>query len=63
MANDADSLGNLAVSVLRKQGGTPEREQLLADLAERIRTGQYHVDDEQLAEALLKDLRRSEPKG
>ncbi|MDZ4802191.1 MAG: flagellar biosynthesis anti-sigma factor FlgM [Bryobacteraceae bacterium] len=53
---DPNSLANLARRIREQTAGTPEREAKLAELAARIRSGQYHVDPEKLADSLLREI-------
>ncbi len=61
MAGDSKSLNNLASTLREQTPGTPEREAKLAELAARIRAGEYKVDEEKLADALMKEFGPSEP--
>jgi len=51
-----DSLQALAQRVAEATDGTPEREELLRRLTEQVRTGEYRVDAEALADILLKQM-------
>jgi len=53
-----DQLASLAFRVRELTDETPEREAMLARLAEEIRTGEYQTDPDALAERLLKELQR-----
>ena len=53
---DPDSLANLAFGIREHTEGTPEREAKLAEIAARIRSGTYHVEPDELAEKLLREV-------